>query len=138
MRTRGWELALNFNKQLSENASVFVDLALSDYKSVVTKWNNSSKLLTTYYDGYEIGQIWGLTSDRLLQADDIITNNGKTVNGIDYSKTIGGNFRYGAGDVHYIDVDGDGAITRGAGTADDHGDLQKLVTLHHVINTESH
>ncbi|WP_125720045.1 SusC/RagA family TonB-linked outer membrane protein [Flavobacterium ustbae] len=126
MRTRGWELALNFNKQLGENASVFVDLALSDYQSVVTKWNNSSKLLSTYYEGYEIGQIWGLTSDRLLQADDVITNNGKTVNGIDYSKTMLGNFRYGAGDVHYVDTNGDGAITRGAGTANDHGDLSKI------------
>ncbi|SHL03481.1 SusC/RagA family TonB-linked outer membrane protein [Flavobacterium chilense] len=133
MRTRGWELSLNFNKQLSEKASVFVDVALSDYKSVITKWNNTSKLLalvtpTTYpyYDGYEIGQIWGLTSDRLLQADDVITNNGKTVNGVDYSKTMGGNFKYGAGDVHYVDIDGDGVISRGAGTADDHGDLKKI------------
>jgi len=133
MRTRGWELALNFNKNLGKNASVFVDLALSDYKSVITKWNNTSKLLNVvtttnspYYDGFEIGQIWGLTSDRLLQADDVITNNGKTVNGVDYSKTMGGNFKYGAGDVHYVDLDGDGAITRGAGTADDHGDLRKI------------
>lgn len=133
MRTKGWELSLNFNKDLGENASVFVDLALSDSKSVITKWNNTSKLLALvtpdtrpYYDGFEIGQIWGLTSDRLLQADDVITNNGKTVNGVDYSKTMGGNFKYGAGDVHYVDVDGDGAITRGAGTADDHGDLKKI------------
>lgn len=133
MRTKGWELSLNFNKDLSETASIFVDLALSDSKSVITKWNNTSKLLalvtpgtTPYYDGYEIGQIWGLTSDRLLQADDVITNNGKTVNGVDYSKTMGGNFKYGAGDVHYVDLDGDGAITRGAGTADDHGDLRKI------------
>lgn len=126
MRTRGWELSLNFNKEINENASVFVDLALSDYKSVITKWNNSSKLLTSYYDGYEIGQIWGLTSDRLLQADDVITNDGKTVNGIDYTKAMGGNFKFGAGDVHYVDTNGDGAISRGAGTADDHGDLSKI------------
>ncbi|KFF09702.1 SusC/RagA family TonB-linked outer membrane protein [Flavobacterium hydatis] len=126
MRTRGWELALNFNKQINDNASVFVDLALSDYKSVVTKWNNSSKLLTTYYDGYEIGQIWGLTSDRLLQSTDVFTNNGKTVNGVDYSKTMLGSFKYGPGDVHYVDTNGDGTISRGAGTADDHGDLSKI------------
>jgi TonB-linked SusC/RagA family outer membrane protein len=126
MRTRGWELALNFNKQINDNASVFVDLALSDYKSVVTKWNNSSKLLTTYYDGYEIGQIWGLTSDRLLQSNDVFTNNGKTVNGVDYSKTMLGSFKYGPGDVHYVDTNGDGTISRGAGTADDHGDLSKI------------
>lgn len=126
MRTRGWELSLNFNKEINENASVFLDVALSDYTSVITKWNNTSKLLSTYYDGYEIGQIWGLTSDRLLQADDVITNNGKTVNGIDYSKAMGGNFKFGAGDVHYVDTNGDGAISRGAGTADDHGDLTKI------------
>ncbi|TDE49088.1 SusC/RagA family TonB-linked outer membrane protein [Flavobacterium sp. GT3P67] len=126
MKTTGWELSLNFNKEINKNVSVFMDVALSDYTSVITKWNNTSKLLTTYYDGYEIGQIWGLTSDRLLQADDVITNNGKTVNGIDYSKTMGGNFKFGAGDVHYIDTNGDGVISRGAGTADDHGDLTKI------------
>jgi hypothetical protein len=126
IRTRGWELSLNFNKEINKNASVFLDVALSDYTSVITKWNNTSKLLSTYYDGYEIGQIWGLTSDRLLQADDVITNNGKTVNGIDYSRAMGGNFKFGAGDVHYVDTNGDGAISRGAGTADDHGDLTKI------------
>ncbi|AYN06476.1 TonB-dependent receptor [Flavobacterium sp. 140616W15] len=133
MRTRGWELALNFNKQINENASVFVDVALSDYKSVITKWNNTSKLLGLvsagthpYYDGYEVGQIWGLTSDRLLQSTDVFTNNGKTVNGVDYSKTMLGNFKYGPGDVHYVDTNGDGVISRGAGTADDHGDLSKI------------
>ncbi|KIC00483.1 TonB-dependent receptor [Flavobacterium sp. KMS] len=133
MRTRGWELSLNFNKNISENASVFVDVALSDFKSVVTKWNNTSKLLGLvspgvypYYDGYEIGQIWGLTSDRLLQSSDVFTNNGKTVNGVDYSKTMLGNFKYGPGDVHYVDTNGDGVISRGAGTADDHGDLSKI------------
>lgn len=126
MRTRGWELAVNFNKNLTEKTSIFVDVALSDYKSVVTKWNNSTKLLSTYYDGYEIGQIYGLTSDRLLQTTDVFTNGGKVVNGIDYSKTMGGNFTYGAGDVHYVDVDGDGAITRGDGTATNPGDLTKI------------
>lgn len=126
IRTRGWELSLNFNKEINKNASVFLDVALSDYTSVITKWNNTSKLLSTYYDGYEIGQIWGLTSDRLLQADDVITNNGKIVNGIDYSRAMGGNFKFGAGDVHYVDTNGDGAISRGAGTADDHGDLTKI------------
>lgn len=126
MKTTGWELALNFNKEINKNISVFADVALSDYKSEITKWNNSSKLLSTYYDGYEIGQIWGLTSDRLLQADDVITNSGKTVNGIDYSKTMGGNFKFGAGDVHYVDTNGDGVISRGAGTEADHGDLTKI------------
>jgi TonB-linked SusC/RagA family outer membrane protein len=126
MMTTGWELTLNFNKEINKDISVFADVALSDNKSEVTKWNNSSKLLTTYYEGYEIGQIWGLTSDRLLQADDVITNSGKTVNGIDYSKTMGGNFKYGAGDVHYVDTNGDGVISRGAGTEADHGDLTKI------------
>lgn len=126
MRTRGWELSLNFDKQINDKASVFVDLALSDYTSVITKWNNSSKLLTGYYDGYEIGQIWGLTSDRLLQASDVISADGKTVNGVDFSKTMGGNFKFGAGDVNYVDTNGDGAITRGAGTANDYGDLSKI------------
>lgn len=125
LQTRGWELGVNFNKQINPNISVYADVALSDYESVVTKWNNPTKLLTNFYEGQVLGQIWGLTTDRLIQANDVITNSGLTVNGVDYKNLrAGGNFQFGAGDIMYKDLNGDNAITRGDGTALNPGDLK--------------
>ena len=36
------------------------------------------------------------------------------------------NFRFGPGDVKFIDVNGDGEINNGKGTLDDHGDLEVI------------
>jgi TonB-linked SusC/RagA family outer membrane protein len=123
LRTKGWELSMNFNKNFTKDISVYADVALSDYTTVVTEWNNSSKLLGSFYAGQEVGEIWGLTSDRLIQSNDVVSSTGLIVNGVDYSAIRSGVFKFGAGDVMYNDINNDGVINRGAGTATDSGDL---------------
>ncbi|MEM8521337.1 TonB-dependent receptor [Flavobacterium sp. PL12] len=126
LRTRGWELGINFNKEITKDISVYTDLTLSDYTTEVTEWNNSSRLLGSFYAGQKIGEIWGLTTDRLIQATDVVDPTGSIVNGIDYKDIRSGTFKYGAGDVMYKDLNGDGKISRGKGTADDSGDLSVI------------
>jgi TonB-linked SusC/RagA family outer membrane protein len=126
LRTKGWELSLNFNKNFTKDFSLYTDVALSDYTTEVTQWNNSSKLLGSYYSGMKIGEIWGLTSNRLIQSTDVVDATGLIVNGVDYSALRTGVFKYGAGDVMYEDINGDGKINRGAGTALDSGDLKVI------------
>ena len=126
LRTRGWELGINFNKNISSEISVYADLTLSDYTTTVTEWNNTSKLLGSYYTGQKIGEIWGLTTDRLIQSTDVVDATGLIVNGVDYKDIRKGAFKYGAGDVMYKDLDGDGKISRGKGTAEDSGDLSVI------------
>ncbi|MGC1632307.1 MAG: TonB-dependent receptor [Gelidibacter sp.] len=126
LRTRGWELGINFNKNITNDVSVYADLTLSDYTTEVTEWNNSSKLLGSYYTGQKIGEIWGLTSDGLIQASDVVDASGLIVNGVDYKNVRTGAFKYGPGDVMYRDLDGDGIISRGKGTADESGDLSVI------------
>ena len=126
LRTRGWELGINFNKNISDDISVYADLTLSDYTTTVTEWNNSTKLLGSYYTGQKIGEIWGLTTDRLIQSSDVVDATGLIVNGVDYKDIRKGAFKYGAGDVMYRDLDGDGTISRGKGTAEDSGDLSVI------------
>lgn len=126
LRTRGWELGVNFNKEITKNIGVYADLTLSDYTTEVTEWNNSSKLLGSFYAGQKIGEIWGLTTERLIQSSDVIDATGLIVNGVDYKDVRSGTFKYGAGDVMYKDLDGNGKITRGKGTADDSGDLSVI------------
>lgn len=126
LRTKGWELGINFNKEINKNISVYSDLTLSDYNTEVTEWNNTSKLLGSFYAGQKIGEIWGLTTERLIQSSDVVDPTGLIVNGVDYKDVRSGAFKFGAGDVMYKDVNGDGKITRGKGTADDSGDLSVI------------
>jgi len=126
LRTRGWELGINFNKEITKDIAVYTDLTLSDYMTEVTEWNNSSRLLGTFYSGQKLGEIWGLTSERLIQATDVVDATGFIVNGVDYKEVVRGAFKFGAGDVMYKDINGDGKITRGKGTADDPGDLSVI------------
>lgn len=126
LRTRGWELGINFNKAITNDVSVYADLTLSDYTTEVTEWNNTTKLLGSYYSGQKIGEIWGLTTEGLIQSSDNVDATGLIVNGVDYTDIRKGTFKYGAGDVMYKDLDGDGKITRGNGTAEDPGDLSVI------------
>lgn len=124
LRTRGYEISLNFNKVINKEFTIFASVGLSDSKSVVTSWN-SAGVLSDMYTGKEIGEIWGLTSDRLLQTSDF-SNGVMNANLPDQSKLERGVFHYGPGDVLYKDLDGDGVITGGKGTIDDHGDLTRI------------
>ena len=66
LKTTGWEWTLSyqnskmvFSKLLGFNAR----FVLSDSRSFITRFDNPSKRLTQYYDGMEMGEIWGLVSD---------------------------------------------------------------------------
>jgi hypothetical protein len=54
----------------------------------------------------------------------------KTVNGVKpvYQPFVQNtaNFRFGPGDVKFVDVNGDGEISNGSATLNDHGDLEKI------------
>jgi hypothetical protein len=88
---------------------------LADNVSTVTEYNNPTKTLSTWYEGSRLGEIWGLNSVGLYQSDS------EAAEGPDQSLFYP---RWGAGDIHYEDMDGDGIITRGDWTADNSGDYQ--------------
>lgn len=130
LRNRGYEITLDFNKSIGKDASVYANLTFSDSKTVVTKWNNASKTLGQYYSGMELGEIWGLETDRLYQESDFtVDGTGKYVlnSGLPSQAALAkGNFTFGPGDVMYKDLNNDGVINAGKRTADDHGDLKKI------------
>lgn len=124
LRTRGYELTLNYNKVITNNVTIFASVGFADSKSVVTSWS-SAGVIDDMYEGKEIGEIWGLTSERLLQESDF--SNGQMNPALpDQSGLERGVFQYGPGDVLYKDLDGDQIITGGKGTYDDHGDLTRI------------
>ena len=117
LETRGFELSLIWKDKIGNDFSYSVRATLADNISKVTEYNNPTKTLSTWYEGETIGEIWGLTTAGIYQSDD------EAASGPDQSLFYPS---WGAGDIHYKDMDGDNVITRGTGTADDSGDYSVI------------
>lgn len=133
LTTNGWEVSINYNHSFNKDFYVYATATISDSKSTITEWNESTGLLTGYYEGMELGEIWGFrTSDGngYFSADEVangVQTAVGTVSIADYQGNLQvGSFVYGEGDVKYTDLDGDGNINSGSGTIDDHGDLERI------------
>lgn len=125
LRTRGWEINLDWNHRFND-FTVYASANLADYKTKVTKWDNPEMLLNQNYTGMMVGDIWGFETDRYFTKDDFNAD-GTYKAGIASQKTLEkGTFKYGAGDIKFKDLDGNGVIDGGKGTASDHGDLKVI------------
>ena len=130
LRTRGWELNLDWHHTFGD-FNVYANFNLSDSKTEVTKWTNDSKLLNTYYTGRTYGDIWGFETERYFEEKDFTGKNAdgswNYANGVaSQSGLETGSFHFGPGDIKYKDLNDDGKIDGGKGTADDHGDLKVI------------
>lgn len=74
-----------------------------------------------YYSGKELGEIWGFRTDGYFLSNEEADNWAT-----DTFHKNGSNFRAYAGDLKFIDVNGDGTIDTGAGTVGDHGDMERI------------
>ncbi len=123
MRTRGWEISLNWRDKIGK-VGYNVGFNLSDYKSVVTKYDdNDIKLISDYYEGMVLGEIWGYVYDGFYSVDDFVdTNTWQLKDGV---VAING-YSPRPGDVKFKnlrdDAQGDNLIYAGDGTVDNPGD----------------
>jgi hypothetical protein len=133
MRTRGWEVQVDYNHAFNKDFRIYATATLADSKAKITKWGTNTGAITGYYEGKEWGEIWGLkTADAYFTADEaangVVIYDGSRV-GINevYQKALyKGSFRYGEGDVKFEDLNQDGKVDSGKGTIDDHGDLIRI------------
>lgn len=128
LRTKGYEITLNWRDRLTLGNKPFeysVGLNLSDYKSVITKYDNESKTFAKdYYEGMEIGEIWGYVTDGLFQTDEEAKAYAeKVVLSYVLKGQTGG---WQAGDVKFVDLDGDGKVGIGSNNVDNPGDRKIL------------
>lgn len=150
LRTRGWEIALDFNHSFDNGLNLFAQANLADAISIVTKagdWNTAwenRNIQNTWVTGRRYGDVYGYVTDRLFQKDDFVyDDNGdfvQTTIVYDGSSKVTNmlagdnpvyqtNFEDGnqtmlmsPGDVKFVDVNGDGYITPGKNTFGDPGD----------------
>ncbi|MDR0756245.1 MAG: SusC/RagA family TonB-linked outer membrane protein, partial [Tannerella sp.] len=112
IETKGWDLTVEWKDRISE-VSYGIRGVLGDYRGVVKKYPNPTKLLSTWYEGQVMGEIWGYESDGLFQsAEEVASAPSQSL----FWST------WGPGDVRYNDLNGDGKITNGTNTLDDPGD----------------
>lgn len=155
LRTRGWELNLDFSHRFDNGLRITANANLADAITVIRKgadWNTpwENRLLsTTYSTGRTYGDIFGYVTDRLYQANDFVydaNGNHEVITVIfegvskQTNKLAGDNpvyqtqFQTGSaawgyispGDVKFVDVNGDGYITNGKNTNGDPGDRVKI------------
>lgn len=123
LQTRGWELSLEFRN----SATLFgkpmgynIKGILSDSRSTITRFDNPDKRLTQFYEGMELGEIWGLESNGMFQSEAEIET-------LDESEVIPwGALSIVPGWPRFVDQNGDGRITKGSITVDDQGDLKVI------------
>ena len=119
LRTRGWEVNVKWRDQLSDDWSYNLGLILTDYQSMVTKYQNPTKFDPSgqWYEGKTSGEIWGYTANQLIRTQ----AEADAYNKLDQSFLSARDWI--PGDVMYLDNNNDGKINNGTNRLGDMGDI---------------
>ena len=121
LKTSGFELSLGWQDRLKNGLAYSVKLSLADTKTEITRYPNVTGAFgnNIYREGQIMGEIWGYTTKGIAKTQ-------QEMDGYLASLPNGGQAaigsQWGAGDIMYVDVNGDGKIDGGASTIFDHGD----------------
>lgn len=128
LRTKGYELSASWRDQFLLASRPFeysIGFNVSDYSSVITKYDNPNKTFAkSYYEGMRIGEIWGFVTDGLFQSTEEAQAYAAEVDLSYINKRITGGWQ--AGDLKFVDLDGDGKLGIGSNTVDAPGDRKVL------------
>lgn len=123
LETKGWDFSLEYRNSVDLGGKPLgfnIKGVISDSRSYITRFDNPDNRLTQFYEGMELGEIWGLESDGLFQTQ-------AEIDALDESAMIPwGALPIVLGWPKYVDQNGDGVINKGALTVDDPGDLKVI------------
>lgn len=114
LRSWGWELEARYRGDIGKNINYSVGLNLSDNQNKVISYAGQRVILPGYnqiIEGYPLNTFWGYQTDGYFSTKD------------EADAWAFQNTRTGAGDVKYLDQNGDQLINGGRATPEDHGDL---------------
>ncbi|MCE5345517.1 MAG: TonB-dependent receptor [Bacteroidales bacterium] len=115
LSTKGFEVVFKWKDRISNDFSYNVQVSIGDNRSTILKYKNDKGLIGTWYNGKEVGEIWGYETDKIIQEV------GETMPDQSYFYAT-----WGPGDIKYKDLNNDGKIDPGSSTLDDHGDLKVI------------
>lgn len=130
LRTQGFELVISWNDSFQLGGKPFyygISGTLGDAVSKITKYDANDKgLISDYYVGKKLGEIWGYKTAGLFRSDEEATEYNKVVNQrYVNSRIYKAKGEWGVprgGDVKFLDLDNDGKIHPKASTLSDPGD----------------
>lgn len=120
LETTGWEISLNWMDNFLLGGQPFnyqLKASLADSKAIITDYYNPDKLLTDYYVGQTIGEIWGYRVEGLFTSPEDVANSPSQSN-IPAHNTR----KNYPGDLKFKNLDGDDEIYHGLNRVGDSGD----------------
>lgn len=120
LRTSGWEVSVSWQDQIPMRKPLTygIRLTLADNISYITDFYNPHKLLSTYYKGQRLGEIWGFKTEGFFESAEDIQKHA------DQSYiVVSNNNKLLPGDLKFADRNGDNRINNGKNTVDEPGDL---------------
>lgn len=129
MRTKGWEIGVTYHDNFKLFDSKFtynIRANIGDYKTKVTRFDNETGKIGDHYVGETLGELWGWRTDGLFQSDEEAQTYASNVNLTYLQKYIADAKSpftgWMAGDLKYLDLDGDNKLSLGSSTISDPGD----------------
>lgn len=127
LKNKGWELSMAWRDQFMVSGKPMtynVGFGLSDSKAEITRFDNKEQLLSNYYVGQTLGEIWGYKIDGFFNSDEEAANWKVNQDYVDKQRLSapGDWSRLQAGDLKFVDVNGDGVVDAGKNTLNDPGD----------------
>lgn len=118
MESYGFELEISWRDRIG-NVNYGIKGVLSDARQKITSYPNETNDFSNWYAGKMSGEIWGYTTIGIAKSQEemdaylaSLPNGGQDAIGSGW----------GAGDIMYADLNGDGKIDGGAGLLNDKGD----------------
>jgi TonB-linked SusC/RagA family outer membrane protein len=117
--TKGFELTLKWSDQIRAKRPIEYDVrfTLADNNAYITKFYNPNNLITTYYAGQRVGDIWGYETEGLFTSDEDINKHADQ-----HFITVSASNKLLPGDIKFKDLNGDGKIDQGNNTLQNPGD----------------
>lgn len=119
LKSWGWELDVRYRDRIGKDFNYNISFNLSDNQNKLINFSGRRVInagFNNLIEGYPINTLWGYqTAGYFTSADEV-------------KAWAFQDNRTGAGDVKYIDRNGDGRLTVGKGNVDDYGDLVYLGT----------
>ena len=128
LRTKGYELSVVWRDKVTlgkKPLEYSIGFNMSDYRSYITKYDNKDKTFAkSYYEGMRLGEIWGFVTDGLFQTTEEAQAYAKEVDLSYINNRITGGWQ--AGDLKFVDLDGDGILGIGGNSVNYPGDRKVL------------
>lgn len=119
MESYGFELELSWRDRIGK-VNYGVKAVLADARQKITRYPNETMKFSNWYSGKMDGEIWGYTTIGIAKSQEEMDAHLAKVD----QSALGS--KWGAGDIMYADINGDGKVDEGAGQVGDSGDKKVI------------